>query len=249
MDRQKEIAWLIKEKYHGKVTKKTPRDIERIKNGEPVDYVIGFVDFLGCRIDLSLRPFIPEEETAFWVGSAVEEIKNSDIKEPRILDLFAGSGAIGIALLRHISFARVDFAEKEKKFLMQVEANTIINEIDSTRYRIIQSDVFKKIQGVYDYIFANPPYLAKARIDDVQKSVLDWEPHGALFGGEDGLDFIKILLSDAKKYLNKDGVLYIEFDSWQKPRIEKFFKQYEWKEYEFRKDQFKKWRWVKVVKN
>ncbi len=246
---KKEIAWLVREKYHGKLTDAAKKDIERIEKGELVDYVIGFGDFLGCRIDLSLRPFIPEEETAFWVSEAIKEIQESGQKKITCLDVFAGSGAIGIAILRHIPFAYVDFTEKQKKILRQIEVNTIINEIDSFRYRIIQSDVFEKIRIAYDYIFANPPYLARARIDDVQKSVLDWEPHDALFGGEDGLDFIKILLSEAKKYLNKDGVLYFEFDSWQKNVIEKLFKQYEWKEYEFRKDQFNKWRWVRAEMN
>src|SRR3989338_2091343 len=125
----KETQWLLDEKHKGRLSVAAKRDIAQLKNGEHVDYVIGFVDFLGCKIDLSLRPLIPRPETEYWVSKAVESIqcKMQDTKyRIRILDIFAGSGCIGVAVLKHVSRAHVDFGEKEKKFCDQIKINATL---------------------------------------------------------------------------------------------------------------------------
>ncbi len=254
---QKEISWLLKEKYpeinlsdlngasHGKLTQQFNKDIERLKAGEPLDYVIGFTEFLGCKIDLSKNPLIPRPETEYWVGAAVESLKlKVKSKGIKILDIFSGSGCIGISIMRHIKKSKVTFAEKDKKFLKQIKINCLLNKIAQKRYNIIQSDIFSNVKEKYDFIFANPPYIPKSRINKIQKSVLKYEPKMALFGGSDGLFYIKKFLKGAIKYLNINGKIYMEFDSIQKRQIEKLIRKYGYGKCEFFKDQYNKYRWV-----
>ncbi len=244
---KREIQWLLKEKYGGAPCLAFLRDAERIKKGEPADYVIGWTDFLGCRISLSKKPLIPRPETEYWVNEAIKEIKaERKGKKVRCLDIFAGSGCIGIAALKHIPFAVADFAEKEKSFCEQIADNLKQNNIARRRYSVIQSDMFSRVRKRYDAIFANPPYVATQRIHNVQKSVLKWEPKRALLAGKDGLFYIKKFLIKAKFRLAPGGILYMEFDSRQKDAVQKIAKKYGYAHTQFFKDQYGKWRFAKI---
>lgn len=286
----KEKEWLLREKYGGQKTDEFLKDMERLESGEPIDYLIGFFDFLGCRIDLSFRPLIPRTETEWWVEQVINIIaegrcpmgvvppsecletpmipifKSGDgagadnglpsvddnprpatenfghpMSKIKILDLFAGSGCIGIALLKHLPNATVDFGEKESGFVTQIEKNIALNEVKE-RAQVFMSDVFTNIPAKkYDFIFANPPYISRTKIEAVQKSVLDHEPSGALFAEDDGLFYIKKLLTKAPQFLAPNGKLFTEFDSWQKDEIEKLAALSPFHA-EFWKDQFDRWR-------
>jgi len=243
---QKEINWLLKEKYNGIPTKEIRKDIKRIEKGEPIDYVIGFTNFLGCKIDLSEHPLIPRSETEFWVKIALEEIKKIKSKKIYCLDIFAGSGCIGIAILKNTKNTKLDFVERRKEILGQIKINLKINGVKKYKYKIIQSDVFSKVARKYDYIFANPPYIATTRKNKIQKSVLKFERQSSLFGGKDGFFFIKSFLKNAVNHLSSDGVIYMEFDCIQKKGIEKILKKYGYRDREFYRDQYGKWRYVKI---
>jgi len=239
---QKEIGWLLEEKYNNKPSKNFYKDVKRLKAGEPVDYVIGFTNFLDCKIDLSKKPLIPRPETEFWVGKVIDclrhKIDDRQKTVTRVLDIFSGSGCIGIAVLKHIKNSKVDFADIE---------NRVVGR------KTIKSDVFSNIKNKYDFIFANPPYIPTARRNRIQKSVLEFEPKNALFGdlpdgsqGTDGLFYIRKFLSQASSHLKKNGRIFMEFDPPQKKEIEKLFKKFGYQKYEFHKDQFGKCRWIVI---
>lgn len=246
----KEHQWILEEKYGGINTKEFDKDIERLKEGEPIDYIIGNKLFLNCTIDLSQKPLIPRQETEFWVEKVIQKIKegggvNGEVK---CLDLFAGSGCIGISILHNITQSYVDFGEFNKKFIEQIKYNLNLNNIDKKRVKVIKSNVFENIKDKYNYIFANPPYISHEKTKDVQNSVLNFEPHNALFSKENGLFFIKKLLNEAYGFLLQKGILFIEFDSWQKIYIEELLKLSKFKKVNFMKDQYNKWRVVVLYK-
>lgn len=273
---QKEIAWLLKEKYHGTETAEFRADVKRLKKGEPLAYVIGWVDFLGCRIDIAARlphergqarSLIPRPETEFWVEQAISQIRinypvstdrtihgslkrrkkiETQNSKKKILDLFAGSGCIGIALAKHFPDAMMDLGEKDPTLCEQIKKNLVFNHIAHSHTRVIETNVFSNIADTYDYIFANPPYIDPTKKETVQSSVLEYEPHEALFAGENGLALIKQLLVEAPEYLRQGGLLYVEFGEKQKGAIAALAKDNGWN-IEFQKDQFKRWRVAKLT--
>lgn len=261
----KDIKCLLEEKYRNVKTEEYFIDIERLKGGEPLAYVIGHVDFLHCRIDLSCKTLIPRDETEFWVEKIIKELKSLNPPPPvggsdgvgdqhvRILDLFSGSGCIGISLLTHIDDADVTFTDITESCCDQINRNLQINKLLSLPYTVICSDVFDqlhKLNSTFDYIFANPPYIAREKRYATQKSVLEYEPHDALFSSEDGLFYIKKLINEAHQYLNQEGSIFIEFDSWQKYQIEEYLTHTNnWKSYSFIDDQYDHPRMLRLKKN
>lgn len=220
---------------------------------KPEEYKKGSTSFLGCHIDLSYRPLIPRAETEFWVGQAIRDIQKKKERPLRVLDIFAGSGCIGIALLSHLPSVHVDFGEKNEKFVGQIRKNLKLNDLEDSRAHVIQSDIFQKISrtpclpaGTYDYIFANPPYIARARKDTVQKSVLEWEDENTYFAEDGGLFYTKKLLDEARTHLAPRGEMFIEFDPHQKPHIKQYAEKTNWGKIEFRRDQYRRWRVVVV---
>jgi len=207
--------------------------------------------FLGCQIDLSKKVFIPRPETAFWTKRAIEEcqkeILKKKLKKTKFLDIFAGSGCIGIAILKKIKNGFVHFVDIDKKAIEQIKINLKLNKISQKRFKIYRSNLFEKIKNKkYDFIFANPPYVAIERIKEVQPTVWEAEPKRAILAGKKGLFYIKKFLKNAKRFLKKDGKIYLEFDPLQKEEIAVFLKKEGYQNFRFYKDQFKKYRWLKI---
>jgi release factor glutamine methyltransferase len=201
--------------------------------------------FLNCKINLSKKVFQPRIETEFWVGKTINELEIENCKL-KILDIFSGSGCIGIAVLKNTENTEVDFVDISKKAIKQVKVNLKLNKIRKERYKIYRSNLFQSLKNKqYDVIFANPPYVALNRAREVQKEVLQKEPPAALFAGKDGMFWIEKFLKEVKKYLNKNGVIYLEFDPLQKEKIREILEKGRVK-FQFRKDQFKKYRWLKA---
>jgi release factor glutamine methyltransferase len=201
--------------------------------------------FLNCKIDISKKVFAPRPETEFWTKLALKEIKKLKEKKIDVLDIFAGSGAIGIAVLKNVKNTSCDFVDVDRSALSQIRINLKINNIKKRRYRIVKSNLFEEINknSLYDFILANPPYVALNRLSEVQPNVLKKDPRLALFAGKDGLDYIKRLLNEVKNHLKPKGRIYLEFDPQQKPEIKKISGK-EGLNLKFRKDQFGKWRFL-----
>jgi len=133
--------------------------------------------------------------------------QNSPIK---ILDIFSGSGCIGLSVLNNFKNIEIDFGEIKNENILQIKKNIKINSLENKNFNILQSDIFKSIpKKSYDFILANPPYISKEKIGttELQNSVIENEDYLALFAKDNGLYFVKKLILESKNYLKKDGEL------------------------------------------
>jgi release factor glutamine methyltransferase len=212
-----EERWLLTEKYAGIESDAFRADCARLRDGEPLAYLIGSIPFLGATIGLSSRPLIPRAETEYWTSLILEEIKKKS-GPVRILDLCAGSGAIGVALAHALPAAHVDFAEIDPAHHATIRENLMHNGIAEDRFAIFGGDLFEKIHGTYDYILSNPPYLAEGS-PVIEDSVRTYEPPLALYAADEGFALIRRIIEGVAAHLAPDGVLSVEHDPHQAAQI------------------------------
>lgn len=244
-----ERRWLIDEKYDGVETSAFRGDLVRLAHGEPLAYLIGHIPYLDTTIFLDSRPLIPRSETEYWTGQAISEIKRREIPVT-VLDLCAGSGCIGVAVLNAVPMARVDFCEINASHCATITKNLEVNTTDLKRVQIYRGDLFAEIaktESRYDFILANPPYIARNQVGRIQKSVMAYEPAQALFGGADGMEYIARIITQAPQYLAKSGVLYIEHEPEQKQAIHALARSLAYTSCETHPDQWQTDRYTRLV--
>ena len=195
--------------------------IEKIIKGKPVQYITNNQEFMKLNFYVDENVLIPQPDTEILVE---EVIKSIDIMENiEILDMCTGSGCIGISLAKNIKNTKVTLVDISKEAIEIAKKNAIQNGVEN-KVTFIQSDMFENVKGKFDIIVSNPPYIKTDIIQTLDKQVQN-EPHIALDGGEDGLDFYKILINEAHKYLKKDGKIFLEIGYDQKQEIESLAKQ------------------------
>ncbi|MDD6996145.1 MAG: peptide chain release factor N(5)-glutamine methyltransferase [Candidatus Borkfalkiaceae bacterium] len=210
--------------------------------GRPLWYIIGNTDFYGYELNVDERVLIPRPETEGLTRLALACAENGD----KALDLCTGSGAIAIALKK----------ESEKKGLaLQVTAADISEgalevaranaEKCGADVRFVHSDLFARLRGRFNLIVSNPPYIPTDVIPTLQREVKDHEPLLALDGGKDGLDFYRRIASEAGKYMEKGGSLFMEVGENEAQAVVKLFKYCDYSM--ILKDDFGKDRYVKIV--
>ena len=183
-------------------------------NGTPLWYVLGDTEFYGYKIKVNKNVLIPRPETENLVEKALPFIN----KESKVLDLCTGSGAISVAVNKQKN-CKVIGADISKKALNVAKENAKINGAD---VEFICSDMFSKINGKFDIIISNPPYIKESDLKSLQKEVKK-EPKSALDGGKDGLKFYRIIKENYKNYLAEGGRLFLEFGYDQAKDIKNIF--------------------------
>lgn len=209
----KEEQWLLEEKYQGVASLEFEKDKARLAAGEPLAYVIGSIPFLGLTVHLDSKPLIPRPETEWWVEKMLEQIAaGSAGRACSFLDLCAGSGAIGCTVLNSLPHMIVSFGEIDPAHETTIRKNIRENKLDASRATIGIGDLFAPFQNqTFDFIASNPPYIPEKRA--LPKSVADFEPAQALFGGADGLAIIRRIAAELPHRLNPGGTAWIECDS------------------------------------
>ncbi|MBQ6555376.1 MAG: peptide chain release factor N(5)-glutamine methyltransferase [Firmicutes bacterium] len=166
----------------------------------PMQYILGRCEFMGLMFSVNENVLIPRPDTEILVEKVLE------YKPKTVLDIGTGSGAIAVSLAKYgaESVAAVDISEKA---LETAAKNAALNGVD---VKFIKSDIFENVSGSFDAIVSNPPYIVRGVIPTLDRQVKDFEPMLALDGGEDGLDFYKVIVSEAKEHLNANGLLAFE---------------------------------------
>ena len=188
------------------------RLLNRLLNGEPLAYVLGKWEFFGLPIQVDNRVLIPRDDTCAVTELAIRyglHLKTG----PRILDLCTGSGCIGLAIANRIKDARVTLADISKDALAVAKSNITGLKL-SARVSCLQVSALEPVKpflGKFDMIVSNPPYITAAEMQALDISVKDYEPHLALYGGEDGLDFYRAICKNFKDALLPGGFLCFEF--------------------------------------
>ena len=178
--------------------------------GEPVAYLIGEWEFYGLPLDISRAVLIPRPDTEVLAERAIEAAQGYD--EPRVLDLCAGSGCIGLAVAAHVPLARVTLGEYDEEAIKVCRQNIRRNDL-SARVSAVRIDAREKPSrqlGEFDLIVSNPPYIPSADVETLDPSVRDHEPHLALDGGADGLDFYRAICTQWRDALRPYGKLLFE---------------------------------------
>ena len=194
---------------------------ERRLAGEPVAYITGSWEFYGVPLDVSRDVLIPRPDTEVMVEAAIRLFEGRNGK-PRILDLCAGSGCVGIAMAVHMPGARVVLVDNDHKALRVCRRNILKNGLD-VRVVCIDADVTQKppmLLGKFDLITCNAPYIPTAEIETLDSSVKDFEPYQALDGGADGLDVIRPVVSLWKSVLKDKGTIMLEIGEGQSEAVQ-----------------------------
>ncbi len=176
----------------------------RRQQGEPLWQIIGNADFYGYEIDINKNVLCPRPETEELVCEAVKHISENS----RVLDLCTGSGCIAIAVAVKTG-AHVVASDISEEALKLAQSNAVKNKVDD-KIEFVHSDMFEGITGTFGVIISNPPYIPTADISGLDREVKDHEPALALDGGEDGLDFYRIIAEKAGEYLAPGGRIFLE---------------------------------------
>lgn len=184
--------------------------IEKRRNKMPVKYILNKCEFMGLNLYVEEGVLIPRDDTEILVEEVIKLIGENE--EKQVCDLCSGSGAIGIALAHFRQNIKVDLIDyypiPEKVSLMNIRKNNMENQVSFIKSDLLENPIKNKKK--YDIIVSNPPYIEEEEINKLMDDVKDYEPHTALNGGIDGLDFYRKIICQSKEVLAEGGILAFE---------------------------------------
>ena len=190
-------------------------------DGEPVAYIIGEWEFYGLPLNISQDVLIPRADTEVLAERGIQKTREAG-EGARVLDLCAGSGCVGLAVAANVPECRVVLGELSEGALRICKQNVRRNNLNA-RVTCLSVDALEPPASSlwdFDVIVSNPPYIPTADIEGLEHSVKDFEPHMALDGGEDGLEFYRFIAAKWKTALRLGGTLIFEVGIDQAPAVE-----------------------------
>ncbi len=190
------------------------KEMEALRSGKPIQYVLGNVNFYGNKFIINENVLIPRFETEELVENTIRYIKEIFNGKARVLDIGCGSGVIGLTIKSKLPDCEVDLIDISVDALNVTKENAKNLNLDVNIY---ESDLFSNVKDKYDVIISNPPYIRED--EEIEDIVKNNEPSLALYGGVDGLDYYRRILTDINKYLNTKSLIAFEIGYLQKEDI------------------------------
>ena len=185
----------------------------------PLQHITGVQEFMGLEFHVNEHVLVPRQDTEILVENVLQDLKS----DMRVLDMCTGSGCILLSLLKLCGCANVngvgtDISEEALRVAGQNAERLEVNA------QFLHSDLFENVEGLYDIIVSNPPYIPTSVIEELKEEVKFHDPYLALDGKEDGLHFYKGIVEESPKYLKKGGKLYFEIGHDQGEDVSKLMK-------------------------
>lgn len=193
--------------------------IKRRAQRVPLQHILGDQEFMGLTFAVNEHVLVPRQDTETLVEWVLKDYEGA---QPKILDMCTGSGCIAVSLAKLGGFLQVDAADISKEALLVAGKNAAGNGCD---IHFAESDLFSNIEGNYDVIVSNPPYIASAEILLLEPEVKDHEPMLALDGSSDGLSFYRRLAAECGWYLRDGGRVYFEIGCDQSAAVSALLKE------------------------
>lgn len=211
----------------------------RRQKREPLQYIIGHIDFCGLKIKVGPGVLIPRPETELIVEEVIKTVAspllpfigggqkggNTSHESLSILDLCTGSGCIALALAKHFPMSQVYGTDFSEKTIEVARENARINGIGNVVF--MKGDLYEPVRDMkFDIVVSNPPYIRREDISNLSPEIKGWEPKEAIDGGDDGLHFYREILLKSPCYLVSGGFLILELGQGEAEDVMKIAENY-----------------------
>lgn len=190
---------------------------------EPLQYILGYVEFYGEKITVTPDVLIPRQETEILIETAISKLK--DMKQIRILDIGTGSGIIPILLAKHLDIFEICGIDISEKAIQTASRNVITHNL-SDKINLQNLNIFDLKQDTFDekfdIVISNPPYVSQSEFDTLQKEIIEFEPGLAVTDFGDGYKFYKFIIENSDLLLKNNGKLMFELGKGQDEKVKEF---------------------------
>lgn len=195
--------------------------IRRLSAKEPIEYILGRVEFYNCFFSLNSSVLIPRPETEILLDHICRKIEKEERKPQTAWDICTGSGCLGISLKKRFPFVKITLSDLCPDALHVAHLNAKQNQVE---VEILLGDLLKPFEGKRaDLVICNPPYVSLSEYEGLDLSVKGFEPKQALVAEENGLLFYRLLSEQLPLFLNKGAKVYLEIGATQGQKIKELF--------------------------
>ena len=209
--------------------------IARRMRGEPVAYITGKKEFWSLNFKVTPDVLIPRPDTEVLIEEILKLFVQEREVKIRILEIGTGSGAISVALASELKNASITATDFSPNALAVAEKNAVNNKVGE-KISFLCGDMFEPVEGKFDIIVSNPPYISECEFGSLAPEVREYEPRRALVAGPDGTEFHRKLARNGKRFLEKGGWLVMEMGAGQRFALEKILKDKNYCDIVFHRD-------------